>query len=269
MYKGFLKGLIVGILEIVLIVLVKLLVDYLSLDYTILYVVMAVSLVAYIIFLIYLIEKYVKYVEEKKKLEEKEEKPAVKIEIKPKVIEEKRVEPVIKPRVIEKIVEIPSGDLSFVELKDYIKYNLYYGRDVKRIRQNLLDVGWTKEEIDKAFDEVGEVKPIANVDAETVEKEVERRLKKEISRLRGEVEGLRRRPAKVIREVKPVVVAVKEKPSKRYTHRFVASRDGGKYHTYNCHWGDAIEDKKQRFFKTKAQAQRAGYSACKGCVKRK
>ncbi|MBD3309818.1 hypothetical protein GF351_01220 [Candidatus Woesearchaeota archaeon] len=58
----------------------------------------------------------------------------------------------------------------------------------------------------------------------------------------------------------------KAKPKKHYHHRYVASSDGGHFHTYACHWGKAIEKKKQRFYPSMAAARRAGLKPCDECI---
>lgn len=42
----------------------------------------------------------------------------------------------------------------YIELKCYIKYNLYYGQKAMEIARALLEAGWPKELIEKAFKEV-------------------------------------------------------------------------------------------------------------------
>jgi len=43
------------------------------------------------------------------------------------------------------------ADASFIEMKCYIKYCLYFGCNTNDIKKALLGAGWTNEEIDKAF----------------------------------------------------------------------------------------------------------------------
>lgn len=43
------------------------------------------------------------------------------------------------------------ADASFIEMKCYIKYCLYFGGNINEIKKALLGAGWTNEEIDKAF----------------------------------------------------------------------------------------------------------------------
>jgi len=41
----------------------------------------------------------------------------------------------------------------YIELKCYIKYNLYYGQKEESVLKALLDAGWGKDTLQKAFDE--------------------------------------------------------------------------------------------------------------------
>jgi len=256
MFKKFWQAIIVGVLEIVLIILAYYLLHIgmkLSINYV--YVIMVVTLIAYTWYLITVLDAYEKYMKKKK---EKKTNVNVLIKTKPLIVKKE-----VKPHVIKKIIDIPSGDLSFIELKDYIKYNLYYGRDPKRIKHNLLEVGWTEKEIDRAFDEVGEIKPIMHIHPKQVES-IKEEIRKEIMRLKHEVEMIKNKPRRVER-VTSVVLPV-EKKSKSYDHRFVGSKSGGKYHTYDCSWGKNIEKKKQRYYKSHVEAQKKGHEACRSCI---
>lgn len=42
----------------------------------------------------------------------------------------------------------------YIEMRCYIKYNLYYGQKWQDIMQTLLKAGWKKEEIEKAHQEL-------------------------------------------------------------------------------------------------------------------
>lgn len=58
----------------------------------------------------------------------------------------------------EKIIEEPYKtqkiDPDYIEMRAYVKYNLYYGQNSKSIYNVLLKSGWDKKQIDKAFSEV-------------------------------------------------------------------------------------------------------------------
>jgi len=97
------------------------------------------------------------------------------------VIKEFRVNPPLAPKVIEKpivkkvetIKEVIKPDIEeedFIILKDYIKYNFYYGHKKEAIVEKLLSAGWKKEKIDQALNELGEITPVKNKKA--VEKKI-------------------------------------------------------------------------------------------------
>ncbi len=65
--------------------------------------------------------------------------------------EVERVEEEPEPYHIKK-VEVKMED--YIEMRCYIKYNLYYGQPRHLIIQALLENGWQKAEIDKAFAQV-------------------------------------------------------------------------------------------------------------------
>lgn len=55
-------------------------------------------------------------------------------------------------KVVEKeIVQVKKVKDELTELKDYIKYNLYYGQSRQTIERKLLEHGWTPEKIRKGF----------------------------------------------------------------------------------------------------------------------
>lgn len=43
------------------------------------------------------------------------------------------------------------ADASFIEMKCYIKYCLYFGCTINEIKKALLNAGWTSSEIEKAL----------------------------------------------------------------------------------------------------------------------
>ncbi|MBU2638163.1 MAG: hypothetical protein KJ955_04270 [Nanoarchaeota archaeon] len=51
-------------------------------------------------------------------------------------------------------------DEAYIEMRCYIKYNLYYGQSEHTIRQNLIKAGWPVEKINQAFMELKGVKPV-------------------------------------------------------------------------------------------------------------
>lgn len=50
-------------------------------------------------------------------------------------------------------------DEAYIEMRCYIKYNLYYGQSEQTIRQNLINAGWPAEKISQAFAELKGIAP--------------------------------------------------------------------------------------------------------------
>lgn len=42
----------------------------------------------------------------------------------------------------------------YIEMRAYIRYNLYYGQKLKEIIEALLQSGWKREEVEKAYREL-------------------------------------------------------------------------------------------------------------------
>lgn len=63
---------------------------------------------------------------------------------------------------IEPTEEEILAEASFIEMKCYIKYCLYFGYSKIEIKKALLDVGWAGEEIEKAFSSLNTKKSIEN-----------------------------------------------------------------------------------------------------------
>lgn len=47
---------------------------------------------------------------------------------------------------------------SLIEMECYVKYNLYYGQPKLKIKQVLIEQGWDKKEINKAFEKAEKIK---------------------------------------------------------------------------------------------------------------
>lgn len=64
-------------------------------------------------------------------------------------------------------------DEAYIEMRCYIKYNLYYGQSEQTIRQNLLKAGWPAEKINQAFMELKGIKKAPEKPAAPAEKKEE------------------------------------------------------------------------------------------------
>ncbi len=51
-----------------------------------------------------------------------------------------------------------TGMEEYIEIRCYIKYNLYYGHKFNEIKRVLIDNGWPEDLINKAYKEVKELK---------------------------------------------------------------------------------------------------------------
>lgn len=59
-------------------------------------------------------------------------------------------------------------DEAYIEMRCYIKYNLYYGQGEQAIRQSLVNAGWPAKKISQAF---MELKGIPTQEAKPVQKQ--------------------------------------------------------------------------------------------------
>lgn len=68
--------------------------------------------------------------------------------------------------------------------------------------------------------------------------------------------------------VEPVMAAEKAETTKKVQKKeagFVASKEGGKYHKASCGLAKNIKPENKIAFKTKAEAEKAGYKPCGVC----
>lgn len=63
-------------------------------------------------------------------------------------------------------------DEAYIEMRCYIKYNLYYGKSEELIKQELIKAGWPLDRIKQALMELRGIKPVKKeepVQAESAE----------------------------------------------------------------------------------------------------
>ena len=143
--RKLLKALLFGLADFIIIAIIFFSFVSLKIDLLFVYILMIIGLIGYAIYLIRILrteEIVKKETVEKLKPLEIIEKPKEALEIIPKPLfkEIKKTEIVKKEEAI-----------NFNEIIDYIKYNLYYGHIKERIINKLLNVGWTNDEVERAF----------------------------------------------------------------------------------------------------------------------
>ena len=142
--RKLLKALLFGLADLIIITIIFFSFVSLKIDLLFVYILMIIGLIGYAIYLIRILrteEIVKKETVEKLKPVETIEKPKEALEIIPK--------PLFKE--IKKTENIKKEAINFNEVIDYIKYNLYYGHIKERIINKLLNVGWTNDEVERAF----------------------------------------------------------------------------------------------------------------------
>lgn len=143
------KALLFGLADFIIIAIIFFLFANLKIDLLFVYILMIIGLIGYAIYLL----RILRVGEEIIKKEAVEKLKPLETAEKPK--EEKREILEIIPKLIfkefKKTENVKEDVINFNEVIDYIKYNLYYGHLKEKIINKLLNVGWTNDEVERAF----------------------------------------------------------------------------------------------------------------------